>query len=208
MNTPAHAAFSLILLGRAERHALPVALGAVAPDLSMLAFYAWERLVRGVPEPLIWSDRYYDPAWQVAFDIPHSIPILALALLGFIIAARRSSSASDSILAGRPPRFLKTRLFLGSMLIHAVADLPLHREDAHAHFFPITDWKFVSPISYWDPDHFGLYAGAGEIMLVLGVSAFLLRRYRGRGRWILWIIGGAYVLFALFAVLTWSGLGG
>ena len=160
MTTPAHAALSLIVLGRSERNALPVALGAVAPDLPMLVFYLWERLARGVSEGRIWSERYFDPGWQVVFDIPSSIPLLVLALGILLVLIGRRSTAGRTPPAGvaaapRPARLTAWALFVASMILHALGDLPLHREDAHRHFFPFSDWRFTSPVSYWDPDHYG-----------------------------------------------------
>ncbi|MDE2877611.1 hypothetical protein [Candidatus Palauibacter soopunensis] len=211
MTTPAHAALSLIVLGRSERNALPVALGAVAPDLPMLVFYFWERLARGVSEGRIWSERYFDPGWQVVFDIPSSIPLLALALCILLVLIGRRSAAGripppGVVAALRPARLTEWALFVASMIIHALGDLPLHREDAHRHFFPFSDWRFTSPVSYWDPDHYGGYAAIGEVLLVLAVSFFLFRAYRGRGRWIVLGVAGVYALFIGFAVLMWSGL--
>ncbi len=211
MTTPAHAALSLIVLGRSERNALPVALGAVAPDAPMLVFYLWERLVRGVSEGRIWSERYFDPGWQVVFDIPSSIPLLALVLGLGVLFGRRAASAAPGLESGVTTglrRGLRTApaLFVASMILHALGDLPLHREDAHRHFFPVSDWRFTSPVSYWDPDHYGGYAAVGEVVLVLAVSVFLFRTYRGRGRWIVAGVAGVYALFIGFAVLMWSGL--
>jgi len=212
VTTPAHAALSLIVLGRSERNALPVALGAVAPDLPMLVFYLWERLARGVSEGRIWSERYFDPGWQVVFDIPSSIPLLALALCILLVLIGRRSTATGGIppvgvaAAPRPARLTAAALFVASMILHALGDLPLHREDAHRHFFPFSDWRFTSPVSYWDPDHYGGYAAIGEVLLVLAVSVFLFRAYRGRGRWIVAGVAGIYALFVSFAVLMWSGL--
>jgi len=208
VTTPAHAALSLIVLGRSERNALPVALGAVAPDLPMLVFYLWERLARGVSEGRIWSERYFDPGWQVVFDIPSSIPLLALALcVLLVLVGRRSTAAGGVPPAGvaatpRPARLTAAALFVASMILHALGDLPLHREDAHRHFFPFSDWRFTSPVSYWDPDHYGGYAAIGEVVLVLAVSVFLFRAYRGRGRWIVAGVAGIYALFVGFAVLV------
>ncbi|MDE2719268.1 hypothetical protein [Candidatus Palauibacter polyketidifaciens] len=211
MTTPAHAALSLIVLGRSERNALPVALGAVAPDVPMLVFYAWERLVRGVSEGRIWSERYFDPGWQVVFDIPSSIPLLGIAICILLALIGRRSTAGHIPSAGvaaapRPARLTAWALFIASMIIHALGDLPLHREDAHRHFFPFSDWRFTSPVSYWDPEHYGGYAAVGEVILVLAVSIFLFRAYRGRGRWIVAGVAGIYALFIGFAVLVWSGL--
>ena len=210
MTTPAHAALSLIVLGRSERNALPVALGAVAPDAPMLVFYLWERLVRGVSEGRIWSERYFDPGWQVVFDIPSSIPLLALALcILLVLVGRRSTGrfpAAGVAATPRPARLTAATLFVASMILHALGDLPLHREDAHRHFFPFSDWRFISPVSYWDPEHYGGYAAVGEVVLVLAVSVFLFRTYRGRGRWIVAGVAGVYALFIGFAVRMWSGL--
>lgn len=217
MTTPGHAALSLIVLGRSERNALPVALGAVAPDVPMLVFYLWERLARGMPEGRIWSERYFDPGWQVVFDIPSSIPLLAVALGIVALAGRRVAAVRPDLAAGigsgswraplgLPRPFAAAALFVASMILHALGDLPLHREDAHRHFLPFSDWRFTSPVSYWDPDHFGGYAAVGEVVLVVAASVFLFRAYRGRGRWIVAGVAGIYALFIGFAVLMWSGL--
>ncbi|WP_419162695.1 hypothetical protein [Candidatus Palauibacter sp.] len=206
MTTPAHAALSLLVLGRSERNALPVVLGAVAPDFPMLVFYVWERLGRGVSEGRIWTERYFDPGWQIVFDIPHSIAILVFALGVVVLVSRRPTSGRPGS-GVAPPRGPLTApgLFVASMIIHALADLPLHREDAHRHFFPFSEWKFTSPVSYWDQAHYGGYAALGEVVLVLAVSVFLFRRYRGRGRWIVGAVGGIYTLFIAFAIVMWSG---
>ncbi|MPZ21068.1 MAG: hypothetical protein GEV06_24685 [Luteitalea sp.] len=56
MNTPAHGILNLLVLPRRgeANGVVPVALGAVLPDLPMVVFYAWERL-RAVPEGTIWG---------------------------------------------------------------------------------------------------------------------------------------------------------
>ena len=211
MTTPGHAALNLLVLGRSERNALPVALGAVAPDVPMLVFYAWERLVRGVSEGRIWSERYFDPGWQVVFDIPSSIPLLLVALGIAVMVGRRDQATVGGLGRAAPSGGtdgLRTApaLFIASMIVHALGDLPLHREDAHRHFFPFSDWRFISPVSYWDPEYHGGYAALGEVVLVVAVSVFLFRRYRGPGRWIVAGIGGIYALFIAFALVVWSGI--
>ncbi len=177
----------------------------------MLVFYVWERLVRGMSEGRIWSERYFDPGWQVVFDIPSSIPLLVLALGLVVLFGRRTASAGlgpeSGVASGlRGGWRTAPALFVASMILHALGDLPLHREDAHRHFFPFSDWRFTSPVSYWDPEHFGGYAALGEVVLVLAVSVFLFRRYRGRGRWLVAGVGGIYALFIGFALLMWSGI--
>ena len=185
MTTPGHAALNLLVLGRSERNALPVVLGAVAPDAPMLVFYVWERLVRGMSEGRIWSERYFDPGWQ-SVSTSEFDPALALALGLVVLFGRRTASpglAPESGVASGLRGGWRTApaLFVASMILHALGDLPLHREDAHRHFFPFSDWRFTSPVSYWDPAHYGGYAALGEVLLVLAVSVFLFRRYEGGG---------------------------
>ena len=55
--------------------------GAIAPDLPMLGFYAYQRLVVGAPDRWIWSQAYFEPAWQTFFDVFNSFPLIALMAL-------------------------------------------------------------------------------------------------------------------------------
>lgn len=47
MNTPAHAILNLAVLGREQRHhqAAPILAGAIVPDLPIVGFYAWQKMV-------------------------------------------------------------------------------------------------------------------------------------------------------------------
>ncbi|MDE0829111.1 MAG: hypothetical protein OSB03_07930 [Vicinamibacterales bacterium] len=59
MNTPTHVMFSALALGRGRwrAHWLTITAGAVAPDLSMVCLYVYERVVRGTPERVIWPPK-------------------------------------------------------------------------------------------------------------------------------------------------------
>jgi hypothetical protein len=165
----------------------PIALGAVLPDVPMMLFYAWQKGVLGRPERLIWSEAYWDAAWQTFFDIPNSLPLLGLAGL----AAWR---------LGAP----RAALLFASMAVHAICDLAVHHDDAHRHFLPLSDWRFASPVSYWDPAHYGLGFAVFEIGMVLGGCAWLGRRYRERGpRLLVHGIAAFYLLFIGYALLFW-----
>jgi hypothetical protein len=59
----------------------------------------------------------------------------------------------------------------------ALTDLPVHHDDAHPHFWPLTLWTFASPVSYWDPAHFGREWGMFEIGLGLVLAVILWRRH-------------------------------
>ena len=188
MNTPAHAALNLILLGREpnRRHQAAVVFGALLPDLPMLLFYLITKVFMGIPESIIWNDLYHQPVWQNFFAIFNSIPIIGLGLV---------------LTAHWPWR--TGRLICMSMLLHVLCDLMLHNQDAHRHFFPISDWRFHSPVSYWDPNHFGTIVTSLEIAMVALVISFLWRKNATVFlKSLLLLIGGAYI--AYFGYIYWA----
>lgn len=189
MNTPAHVALNALLLGRGRfrPHWFAVTAGALLPDLPMVGFYLVERFGRGTPERVIWGQLYFDPSWQSVFDAFNSLPLIALAAL---FAWRAGSTVALA--------------FLASMALHCLADLPLHREDAHAHFWPLTSWRYLSPVSYWDPRHGGLFFLGAELALVIATPFVLRRRSRAWAR-VGWVTLGVSAAFVAFAALTWAG---
>lgn len=162
MNTPAHLVVNLALLaGGARRpHARWVASGALLPDLPIFGFFLWERFVRLTPGGVIWDERYFEPAWQGFFDLLHSIPLAAAGVL-LALAWKRPGPA----------------LLFASMVLHGLLDLPLHREDGHRHFLPLSDWRFMSPVSYWDPVHRGALGAGLETLALAGAGLVLWRRH-------------------------------
>ena len=61
-----------------------------------------------------------------------------------------------------------------SMVGHSLLDLPVHNDDAHRHFFPFSNYRFISPFSYWDPNHYGRIVAFVEMALVLAVNPIAL----------------------------------
>ena len=88
-------------------------------------------------------------------------------------------------------------LFAVSLVLHSIFDLPFHREDAHAHFFPFSDWRFNSPLSYWDKAHHAQVVFPLEVVVVAAASLVVWRRaHSPRARALLvavnlwlWILG-------------------
>ena len=164
MNTPSHSILNLAILGHAPRMALtwPILIGSWLPDAALFVFYGWAKLA-GIPETTIWNEVYYTPFWQDVFALGNSIP---LALLGWSLATWQKWPWVAALCL--------------SMLLHHAEDLPFHNEDAHRHFWPLTDFRFISPISYWDPEHFGAYVALAELLLVFLASLILVSRVRSR----------------------------
>jgi hypothetical protein len=67
----------------------------------------------------------------------------------------------------------------GVAVLHLGFDFLLHNDDGRAHFRPLRNWVFQSPVSYWDPDHYGNIAGAAEVALSLLCGGILWRRFMG-----------------------------
>lgn len=183
MNTPSHAILNLFFLGRQNlpQANLPIFIGAILPDIPIFVFYGWAKFIARLPERQIWSEAYYEPFWQTVVALSHSIP---LALLGWLIAYKF--------------KWKIVQLFCISLVLHSLLDLPVHHDDAHRHFFPFSDYRFISPFSYWDPNHHGTIVSMLEISLVLVASVpvfTLIQSWFGKG--LLIFINLAYFYFFL-----------
>lgn len=189
MNTPTHTIINLVLLKKQthEKYLLPVILGSLFPDFLIMIFYFYQKIIKGIPEEIIWGELYFEPGWQIVFDIAHSIPVFIVFTAVFFILRQKYSY-----------------LFCLSVVLHALFDLPFHNDDAHRHFYPISGWKFESPVSYWDPEHFGLWFTIFEALLFLAGVIFLIKAYkRKRNKWIVAGILAVYFLFFIFAFFMW-----
>jgi hypothetical protein len=155
VNTPSHAILNLFLLGRTSlpQGNLPIFIGAILPDIPIFVFYAWAKFMAQLPEKQIWSESYYQPFWQNIIATFHSFP---LALIGWLIAYKFG--------------WEKIQILCFSLVLHSCLDLPFHNDDAHRHFFPFSNYRFISPISYWDPKYYGSIVSSVEILLVLGAT--------------------------------------
>ncbi len=65
-------------------------------------------------------------------------------------------------------------VFCVSIICHCLLDLPVHHDDAHRHFFPLSNYRFISPFSYWDVNHYGRVVAAIELLLVLIANPLVL----------------------------------
>ena len=160
MQTPAHVAASLFVWPKETRwiDASAIVAGAVLPDISMFFFYGYQKSI-GTDESEIWGTLYFEENWQYFFDVFNSIPVAIVLFLVF--------------------RSLKIRwaqLLTASACLHMLCDLPVHHDDGHRHFLPISNWRFESPVSYWDPEHFGLVFAALELTLAITALVYVTRK--------------------------------
>ncbi len=217
MNTPTHILLSVAALSRAKlsrakssddqtdagednsdgqpsvkqrTYVWPAVAGAVVPDAPMFLFYFVERAVLGSSEREIWSTRYFLPAWQDFFDLFNSLPIAGVACW---VSYRLGKTGWG--------------IFFASMMLHIVCDLPVHHDDAHRHLWPLTDWRFESPVSYWDPNHFGIYAGVGELALFVVCYFWAMRKHRETSTRIgLTFLAVTHLALTSMLVMYWSSV--
>ena len=156
----------------------------------MFAFYAIEKLINGSSEREIWTTRYFLPGWQDFFDLFNSMPFIAI---GMLVAWRLG--------------MMGWLVFFASMLLHVLCDLPLHHDDGHRHFWPLLDWRFESPVSYWDANHYGRPAAIAELALFVVCYVWSFRKQR---RWTvrtgLTLLAMVHLSFMTLALMFWVGL--
>ncbi len=187
MNTPSHLIINLLLAEGVAKDApaVAVAAGAVLPDLPMALYFLHARLIRRRPQRRVWAQACSDPVGGSATDVLHSLPLLVCA--GGLAAALHSFTWA---------------WFFASMGVHALFDLFLHHDDAHRSFYPFSDWRFRSPVSYWDRRHHGQVAARIEVMAVLFACVILWSlRPQPWMHGLLVVTCGLYVLFPVF---VWS----
>jgi len=190
MNTPTHITLNLAILGKKENAGdiWAITSGALLPDVPIIGFYLFHKVFLGTAEFVIWSRAYFAAGWQIFFDIFSSFPLF---VLGILLAIRF--------------KFQKTALFLASMGIHGLSDFLLHNDDAHRHFFPLSDWRFHSPISYWDPAHFGQFIAPLEAIGVLITCFLVWQRFASKFvRKLISVIGLIYTVYWGYAVWMWT----
>ena len=171
MNTQSHILMGALLFGKPlPKLALAGALGGLVPDLPMFAIVAALRL-GGHPFEEIFGKLYWERWWQVCNAVSHSFLLWGvLAAASGIVLFKRGRSAA--------PRAALLFAFSGAALVHSCVDFLVHREDAHMQFWPLSDWKFVSPVSYWDQAHYGGWFGLFEAGLGIFMAVVLFRIYR------------------------------
>lgn len=186
MNTPAHLIFGVAAFGRpdATRVTIAALFGAMLPDLSLYGLAGWELIIQGTRPNVVFGQMYYSEEWQRIFRIDNSFVLWGIAC-GIAL-------------------MLKSRVLIaltGAVLLHLLLDFPLHNDDARAHFWPITDWKFISPVSYWDPQYYGHIVGPIEIGAVLICSLYVLKRFKD----MVWvqIMAVAFALLQIAPMIAW-----
>jgi hypothetical protein len=162
MNTPAHLIFGLAAFSKPHAKGVTIAAlcGALMPDLSLYLLVGWALYVSAIPAEVVFRDLYFSDTWQAIFAVDNSVfvwgAVLAVGLW------RRSAI----LLA-----------FAGAALLHIAFDFPLHHDDGRPHFWPLSDWVYQSPFSYWDRGHGATWIAPLEMVVVTLLAVILWRRH-------------------------------
>ena len=211
MNTQTHLLLAAALLARRGRPRAKAAVlaGALMPDAGVLGLYAWAKAT-GVPDGQVWRVIYFAEPMQSVQAVFNSVPVYAaLLVVGLALGERAAATAPTMLGTGGSStigQFPWLALFALAALVHIAGDLPVHVSDAHRHFWPLSDWRFMSPVSYWDPAHHGRIASALEALLGLALCTLLWRRFVAA--WVRAALVLAALLYVAVPLHHWLTFGG
>ncbi len=209
MNTQTHILLGAWLTGKpAPRLAWAGAAGSFIPDMPMYVIVGSLRM-SGVSLDRIFGGYYWQDWWQVANALGHSFLLWGtLTLASVLVLIARSRQAGSGFGSSFAKGDFWAMLFAFSLtaLIASATDFLLHHNDGHMHLWPLSDWRFQSPVSYWDPRYHGVGFSLFEAALGIALAVALFRRYTNRGiRLVLALMVIAYVAVPAFYFLTLSG---
>ena len=163
MNTPTHMLIGAAVFARPVVPATLVAamLGGLAPDVPMFALVLSSTRLAGIPQHEVFGTLFYSDSWQAVFAVDHSFFVWGLLLA-----------------LGQWRRYLILTAFAGAGFLHAATDFVTHHDDARRQFWPVSDWVFRSPVSYWDPNYYGGIIGVFEVGLAGALTVLLCLRLR------------------------------
>lgn len=171
------------------RHNAAILFGSLVPDLAIFALFIWSKLA-GIPERQLWREIYFSEPMLTFTAVGNSLPVYVLILIGGIFLVQKRTTVrvtvADQRASQEPISYwgLITSsaicLFALAAITHVLGDFPVHVSDAHPHFWPFSDWRFHSSISYWDRSHHGGLFSLLEGMLGIMLAVTLYRRFHVR----------------------------
>jgi hypothetical protein len=163
MNTPAHILLAAGLFAKPDCPKITAGaiIGGFIPDLSLYTMAAFSLLVEGNSPRYVFDVQFFSNTWQQVFAVDNSFVLWGLLLL-FALWLRKAWLI----------------VFAAAAISHLCLDFPLHHTDARMHFWPISNWIFHSPVSYWNPHYHGNLIAALERLMVAGVMIILWLRFK------------------------------
>ncbi len=195
MITPSHLIYSWALAKTTEKPVVGLSpsrrtfwfvFGALLPDTAVFVFFIINGLILGYSHEVLWDDMYFYSNWSVLFTLSHSLLLWPVLF------------ALGNLLRQSWLRWLSI-----SALLHISVDFCVHTADAYKHFWPLTDWRFISPVSYWNRAEYGQYVGLFDSILVICLLLALAYQYRSKRYYQLSIaiLALLYIAKGIFGVL-------
>jgi len=185
MNTPAHLLIGAALFSKRDNTKLLTGalLGGFIPDVSLYLMAGISIFLLNISPRIVFGEMYFSNSWQLVFSIDNSF-----VLWGLLFAVSLKTRSAFFI------------ALTGSALLHLVTDFALHHDDARAHFWPLSQWKFESPLSYWDSSHHSFY-----VIPVEGIVTAIATFYLVSGKLHHAIKAGLILLFIaeLYTLSSW-----
>ncbi len=154
------------------------ALGAAFPDMPSFiatAYYIGPVYLRDgwslMDTEAVLDAIYFTGPFGATGSALHS----AIPVVGFLVLYRIFN------LGGRDAKRILLWFLLG-WLGHAVVDFLTHVDDGRPLFWPISDWLWSSPVSYYDSDYYGREFSLVSNGVAVGIMALLLIRRIARRR--------------------------
>lgn len=163
MNTQAHLIIGTAAFAQPNqwKNNTAVITGSLAPDFSLYVLSIYYLFIKEVPPSIIFGQMYFSEQWQRIFSVDNSFFVWGILIFTGILLNNELIKYFG--LAG---------------FLHLILDFPLHHDDGRAHFWPISDWIYSSPISYWDPKHFGNIVAPLEASICIILCFILVTRFR------------------------------
>ena len=149
--------------------------GAFLPDAPLLVLTGWYAIRLWSETPPGTSlfgpeyDALYfgDPVWLVGHNLMHAPLLIApCAVLGWVLGVR-----------GTRPAWTILYWFALGCGLHSLLDVLTHYDDGPLLLFPFDfDFRLSSPVSYWDPRHFGRPFMLLEHIVNFAAAAAMLRQ--------------------------------
>jgi hypothetical protein len=130
----------------------------------------------------LFSTWYFESPWvKAAHNTFHSPiilgPMMAMAYWG---SKRNATTTTTSCLS--PSRSAWCFWTLAACLLHTSCDVPVHHDDGPLILFPINwEYRFHSPLSYWDPEYHGREFAIAEHIMDVSIIIWECCRCCGGG---------------------------
>lgn len=177
MGTHSHFLMTLALKKRRDQngqqtHGTAFLLGSFMPDMPLtiftLAYFVYWRWFTDGSEFVFgptYDAIYFENPWMIAaHNILHSpIPIAVMGGIGYW-AAQRERKWGGALM-----------WFAAACAFHSIVDIFTHHNDGPLLLFPF-NWqlRFISPVSYWDPNYYGDIFSRFELALDILIVVWLV----------------------------------